>query len=70
MKNILITSKAFGSQLDIEHKKQLIKYFEDNGYHLIWNTADRAMSAQDIINADAENLIDGIVVYSSSDEIN
>ncbi|HEY3426671.1 MAG TPA: phosphoglycerate dehydrogenase, partial [Negativicutes bacterium] len=46
------------------------KYFEDNGYHLIWNTADRAMSAQDIINADAENLIDGIVVYSSSDEIN
>jgi D-3-phosphoglycerate dehydrogenase len=28
------------------------------------------MSAQDIINADAENLIDGIVVYSSSDEIN
>lgn len=70
MKNILITSKAFGGQLDIGHKQQLIKYFEDNGCHLIWNAADHAMSSQDIIKVDAEQLIDAIVVYSSSDEIN
>jgi len=70
MKNILITSKSFGGQLDMEHKNELIKYFEDNGCHLIWNTANRAMSAKDIIQADSEKLIDAIVVYSSSDEIN
>lgn len=70
MKNILITSKAFGGQLDIKHKQQLIKYFEDNGCHLIWNEADHAMSSKDIIKVDAEHLIDAIVVYSSSDEIN
>jgi len=70
MKNILITSNSFGGQLDIGHKKQLIKYFEDNGCHLIWNTADQAMSAKDIISVDAQQLIDAIVVYSSSDEIN
>jgi len=70
VKNILITSKFFGGQLDIEHKQQLIKYFEENGCHLIWNTADHAMSAKDIIKADADHLIDAIVVYSSSDEIN
>lgn len=70
MKKVLITSKAFGSQLDMDHRKQLIKYFQENGWQLIWNSADRAMSASDIINADAEHALDAIVVYSSSDEIN
>lgn len=70
MKNILITSKAFGGQLDVGHKQQLIKYFTDNGCQLFWNATDHAMSAQDIIKVDNEHLIDAIVVYSSSDEIN
>ena len=70
MKNILITSKCFGGQLDIGHKQQLIKYFEENGCRLIWNAADHGMSAKDIITANAKHLIDAIVVYSSSDEIN
>ncbi|MBU2701796.1 D-3-phosphoglycerate dehydrogenase [Sporomusaceae bacterium BoRhaA] len=70
MKNILITSKSFGSQLDREHKEQLIQYFEENDCHIIWNSTDHAMSAQDIINVDAEQSLDAIVVYSSSDEMN
>lgn len=70
MKNILITSKNFGSQLDREHKEQLLQYFEENDCHIIWNLTDHAMSAQDIINVDAEQSLDAIVVYSSSDEMN
>lgn len=70
MKKVLITSKAFGSQLDGGHRKALITFFQENGWHLIWNPADRAMSASDIINTDTEHPLDAIVVYSSSDEIN
>lgn len=70
MKNILITSKEFGSQLDREHKEQLIQYFKENDCHIIWNPTDHAMSAQDIINVDTEQLLDAIIVYSSSDEMN
>lgn len=70
MKNVLITSKDFGGQLDGKHREELIQYFEENGWHIIWNPTDHAMSAEDIIQVNAKHLLDAIVVYSSSDEIN
>jgi D-3-phosphoglycerate dehydrogenase len=69
MKKVLITSKAFGSQLDKEHRKQLVSYFEENDWQIIWNPTGHAMSAQDIIRIDEEHALTAIAVYSSSDEI-
>ncbi len=70
MKTVLITSQAFGTQLDINHRAELISYFAEHGWHIIWNPRQQAMSATDIIKINEEHLLDAIVVYSSSDEIN
>lgn len=69
MKNVLITSKAFGTQLDSRHRQQLISYFADNGWQIVWNPGDQAMSAADIIKVNTEQPLAAIAVYSSSDEI-
>ncbi len=69
MKKVLITSNSFGSQLDTRHRQQLISYFEDNGWQIIWNPGTQAMSATDIIKINAEHPLTAIAVYSSSDEI-
>jgi D-3-phosphoglycerate dehydrogenase len=70
MKTVLITSKDFGTQLDEAHYKQLINYFENNGWRIVWNSSGRAMSARDIIDTNTKHRLDAIAVYSSSDEIN
>ncbi|WP_371375413.1 phosphoglycerate dehydrogenase [Sporomusa aerivorans] len=70
MKTVLITSREFGSQIDIQHRKSLEQYFAENGWQIVWNSAGAAMSARDIIQQDARHKLDAILVYSSSDEIN
>lgn len=70
LKTVLITSKEFGSQIDMEHKKSLEQYFVQNGWHILWNKANAAMSAENIIRIDSLHPLDAILVYSSSDEIN
>lgn len=70
LKTVLITSKEFGSQIDMQHRKKLEQYFAENGWQILWNSADSAMSAADIIQLDAKHKLDAILVYSSSDEIN
>lgn len=69
MKTVLITSREFGSQIDVEHKKNLEQYFTDNGWRIVWNQEGAAMRAEDIITEDAKHQLDAILVYSSSDEI-
>ncbi|HWR08185.1 MAG TPA: phosphoglycerate dehydrogenase [Sporomusa sp.] len=70
LKTVLITSKEFGSQIDIQHRKSLEEYFAENGWQIVWNSTGAAMSAGDIIQLNARHLLDAILVYSSSDEIN
>ncbi|WP_371360927.1 phosphoglycerate dehydrogenase [Sporomusa malonica] len=70
MKTVLITSREFGSQIDLQHRKNLEQYFAENGWQIVWNSAGSAMSAGDIIQQDARQRLDAILVYSSSDEIN
>ncbi|WP_371378387.1 phosphoglycerate dehydrogenase [Sporomusa aerivorans] len=69
MKTVLITSKEFGSQIDIEHRRNLEQYFFENGWQIMWNATEAAMTAGDIIQLNARQLLDAILVYSSSDEI-
>lgn len=69
MKTVLITSKEFGSQINGEHKLQLEKYFDKNGWHIIWNNKNAAMTAFDIVSLDRIQQLNAILVYSSSDEI-
>ena len=69
MNNVLITSKDFGSQLGVEHRNQLAGYLEENGWHILWNPQDQAMSAQEIIRVNEKYPLAAIIVYSSSDQI-
>lgn len=70
MKTVLITSKEFGSQINIDHRMRLEEYFFKNDWNILWNAKDIAMKAQDIISLNHEQALDAILVYSSSDEIN
>jgi D-3-phosphoglycerate dehydrogenase len=70
LKTVLITSKEFGSQIDMRHRTNLEEYFAENGWQIVWNSTGAAMSAGDIIRLNASHLLDAILVYSSSDEIN
>ena len=65
MKNVLITSKDFGSA----YWSDLEKLLNTNGCRVIFNPADRAMSADDICTIDHAMKLDGILVYSGSDEM-
>lgn len=70
MKTVLITSKEYGSQIDMQHKRSLEQYFTENSWQIVWNPAASAMRASDIIRHDVRHKLDAILVYSSSDEIN
>lgn len=65
MKNILITSKDFGSAYWPELEKNL----NTSGCRAIFNTADQAMSADAICKIAQEVKLAGILVYSGSDEM-
>lgn len=69
LKTVLITSREFGSQIDMHHRKELEQYFAENDWQIVWNSAASAMSAADIIEQDVKRRLDAILVYSSSDEI-
>jgi phosphoglycerate dehydrogenase-like enzyme len=70
LKTVLITSKEYGSQIDMQHKRSLEQYFTENSWQIVWNPAASAMRASDIIRHDVRHKLDAILVYSSSDEIN
>ncbi|HHV18821.1 MAG TPA: phosphoglycerate dehydrogenase [Thermoanaerobacterales bacterium] len=66
MKNILVTSKDLKNN-NWEAIEQLLK---TNRIQAIFNEKQEAMSAEDICSVCSKNKIEGIIVYSSSDEVN
>ncbi len=66
MKNILVTSK----DLKKNNWEAIEKLLTENQIQAIFNESPKAMSAEDICSVCSKNNIEGILVYSSSDEIN
>ncbi len=65
MKNVLITSRDFGSS----YWPDLEALLRTNGCQAIFNPSDRAMTADDICKLAREVELAGILVYSGSDEM-
>jgi len=65
MKNVLITSKDFAGA----YWPELEELLNINGCRAIFNPAERAMSANDICQMAQESKLEGILVYSGSDEM-
>ena len=66
MKNILVTS----TDLKKNNWKAIEKLLAENQVQVIFNEGSKAMSAEEICSVSSKTKIEGIVVYSSSDEIN
>ncbi len=66
MKKILITSE----EIKKENWREIERILLENKITPIFNKLKRAMTAEEICQVCAEHKIEGIVVYSSSDEIN
>lgn len=66
MKNILVTS----TDLKKNNWKAIEKLLAENQVQVIFNEGSKAMSAEEICSVCSKTKIEGIVVYSSSDEIN
>jgi phosphoglycerate dehydrogenase-like enzyme len=66
MKNILVTSK----DLKKNNWQAIEQLLEKNQIKAIFNEKQEAMSAEDICSVCSKNKIEGIIVYSSSDEVN